>query len=115
MSAGRVVRAGMVLSSGTARGACQFRAQAPIFTNKDDDVTTDASSAAALNARYGLNPPHSEVVQASGLMKPGDALDMGCSTGRNALYLGQSGFDVTAVDRNPDAIAMLQFFRPPLL
>lgn len=71
-------------------------------------MTTDASSAAALNARYGLNPPHSEVVQASGLMQPGDALDMGCSNGRNALFLAQLGFNVTAVDANPNAVAALQ-------
>ncbi len=33
---------------------------------------------------------------------------MGCSNGRNALYLGHLGFDVTAVDNNIGAIEMLQ-------
>lgn len=61
-----------------------------------------------LNARYGLNPPHSEVVQAGRLVAPGKALDMGCGAGRNALYLSQLGFDVTAVDVNADAIGMLR-------
>lgn len=61
-----------------------------------------------LNRRYGLNPPHSEVVDACRHVAPCAALDMGCSTGRNALYLSQSGFAVTAVDRNADAIGMLQ-------
>lgn len=61
-----------------------------------------------LNARYGLNPPHSEVVQASRVIEPGEALDMGCGAGRNALYLAQLGFDVTAVDLNPNALGMLQ-------
>ncbi|NLJ92957.1 MAG: tellurite resistance methyltransferase TehB [Aeromonadales bacterium] len=61
-----------------------------------------------LNSRYGLNPAHSEVVVACKLVKPGSALDMGCSNGRNALYLSQQGFNVTAVDSNPNAIAMLQ-------
>ncbi len=61
-----------------------------------------------LNARYGMNPPHSEVVSACQLIEPCSALDMGCSSGRNALYLGQLGFDVTAVDNNPNAIHMLQ-------
>ena len=60
-----------------------------------------------LNSRYGLNPAHSEVVVACKLVKPGSALDMGCSNGRNALYLSQQGFNVTAVDSNPNAIAML--------
>lgn len=61
-----------------------------------------------LNSCYGLNPAHSEVVEACATVAPGKALDMGCSTGRNALYLSQLGFDVTAVDSNPSAIAMLQ-------
>lgn len=61
-----------------------------------------------LNARYGLNPPHSEVAQAGRSLAPGKALDMGCGAGRNALYLSQLGFDVTAVDVNTDAIGMLR-------
>jgi tellurite methyltransferase len=61
-----------------------------------------------LNARYGLNPPHSEVVRACRVVESGKALDMGCGAGRNALYLSQLGFDVTAIDANPSAIGMLQ-------
>ncbi len=67
-----------------------------------------------LNSRYGLNPAHSEVVEACKIIElgkanePCDALDMGCSNGRNALYLSQLGFNVTAVDNNPSAIHMLQ-------
>jgi tellurite methyltransferase len=33
---------------------------------------------------------------------------MGCSNGRNSLYLSQLGFNVIAVDNNPNAIEMLQ-------
>lgn len=61
-----------------------------------------------LNSRYGMNPPHSEVVDACRHIEPCSALDMGCSNGRNALYLSQLGFNVTAVDSNPNAIGMLQ-------
>ncbi len=61
-----------------------------------------------LNSRYGLNPAHSEVVEACKIIEPCDTLDMGCSNGRNAVYLGQLGFNVTAVDTNPAAIDMLQ-------
>jgi len=61
-----------------------------------------------LNDRYGLNPAHSEVVEACKTIAPCRALDMGCSNGRNALYLSELGFDVTAVDNNPGAIGMLQ-------
>lgn len=61
-----------------------------------------------LNSRYGLNPAHSEVVEACKVIQPCDTLDMGCSNGRNALYLGQLGFNVTAIDVNPGAIDSLQ-------
>lgn len=61
-----------------------------------------------LNSRYGLNPAHSEVVEAGQTIAPCSALDMGCSNGRNALYLSGLGFDVTAVDSNPGAINSLQ-------
>lgn len=61
-----------------------------------------------LNSRYGLNAAHSEVVEACDTLAPCKALDMGCSNGRNALYLSQRGFNVTAVDNNPSAIDMLQ-------
>jgi len=61
-----------------------------------------------LNSRYGLNPAHSEVDEACKIIEPCNALDMGCSNGRNALYLSQLGFNVIAVDNNPSAIGMLQ-------
>ncbi|PHR84850.1 MAG: tellurite resistance methyltransferase TehB [Colwellia sp.] len=61
-----------------------------------------------LNSRYGLNPAHSEVVEACKIIEPCNTLDMGCSNGRNAVYLGQLGFNVTAIDTNVGAIDMLQ-------
>jgi len=61
-----------------------------------------------LNSRYGLNPAHSEVVEACKIIEPCDMLDMGCSNGRNAVYLAQRGFNVTAIDTNPGAIDMLK-------
>jgi tellurite methyltransferase len=70
-------------------------------------VTAREQEALNLNARHGLNPPHSEVVEACRIIQPGKALDMGCGAGRNALYLSQLGFNVTAVDANPSAIGML--------
>ncbi len=60
-----------------------------------------------LNSRYDLNPAHSEVVEACKIIEPCNALDMGCSNGRNALYLSQLGFNVIAVDNNPGAFDLL--------
>jgi len=61
-----------------------------------------------LNKKYGLNPAHSEVVAACQTIQPCKVLETGCSNGRNALYLAQLGFDVTAVDINAQAVATLE-------
>ncbi|MET9227480.1 class I SAM-dependent methyltransferase [Lentzea sp. NPDC003310] len=42
---------------------------------------------------------------ASGLLKPGRALDVGCGPGRNAVFLARNGFRVDAVDISATAIA----------
>lgn len=44
----------------------------------------------------------------SGEVKPGRAIDLGCGTGTNAIYLAQHGFEVTGVDLAPRAIAKAQ-------
>ncbi|AHK21052.1 SAM-dependent methyltransferase TehB [Yersinia similis] len=58
--------------------------------------------------KYNLTPTHSEVIDAVKTVKPGKALDLGCGSGRNSLYLNLLGFDVTAVDKNNDSIGNLQ-------
>ncbi|WP_438854530.1 class I SAM-dependent methyltransferase [Agromyces sp. M3QZ16-3] len=40
-----------------------------------------------------------------GVIPPGRALDLGCGTGANAIFLAQRGFDVTGVDFAPSGIA----------
>ncbi|MBU4683516.1 tellurite resistance methyltransferase TehB [Cedecea davisae] len=57
--------------------------------------------------KYGLTATHSDVVNAATIVPPGKALDLGCGSGRNSLYLNQKGFDVTAWDKNPMSIANL--------
>ncbi|HLR78552.1 MAG TPA: tellurite resistance methyltransferase TehB, partial [Burkholderiaceae bacterium] len=71
-------------------------------------LSLESSMATDINSQYGLNPAHSEVVEACGRIAPCAVLDMGSSSGRNALYMSQLGFDVTAVDKNPAAINTLQ-------
>lgn len=41
----------------------------------------------------------------SGRLLPGRAIDLGCGTGANAIYLAQQGFDVTGVDFAPSGLA----------
>lgn len=58
--------------------------------------------------KYNSNPVHSEVLEAMESFSPGKALDLGCGQGRNALFLAQHGFEVTAVDQNELALEILQ-------
>ena len=58
--------------------------------------------------KYNTNPVHSEVLEAMDTVKPCKALDLGCGQGRNALFLAQHGFDVTAVDQNELSLEILQ-------
>jgi SAM-dependent methyltransferase len=41
----------------------------------------------------------------AGTIKPGRAVVLGCGTGTNAIYLAEKGFDVTAIDIAPTALA----------
>lgn len=45
---------------------------------------------------------------AATLLPPGRALDLACGTGRHALLLAELGWQVTAVDRSPIALELLQ-------
>ncbi|STZ75615.1 SAM-dependent methyltransferase TehB [Bergeriella denitrificans] len=54
--------------------------------------------------KYGMSATHSAVRAAQHIVPAGKALDMGCGQGRNALFLGLKGFNVTAVDANPQAV-----------
>ncbi|VEJ56826.1 SAM-dependent methyltransferase TehB [Pragia fontium] len=58
--------------------------------------------------KYGMTKTHSEVINAVRYIKPCKALDFGCGSGRNALYLNKLGFDVTACDKNTQNISALQ-------
>ena len=51
-------------------------------------------------------PPGQELVELveSGRVEPCPAIDLGCGTGRHAIYLAQHGFEVTAVDFSSAAI-----------
>jgi tellurite methyltransferase len=44
------------------------------------------------------------LVETARKLKPGRALDLACGAGRNAIWLAEHGWQVTAVDRSPIAI-----------
>ncbi len=53
-------------------------------------------------------PPTPLLVQTAAQLAPGRALDLACGAGRNALWLAEQGWDVTAVDGAPAAIEILR-------
>jgi len=54
----------------------------------------------------GITPPEIVAMIDSGRVTIGRALDLGCGTGTNAIYLAQHGFDVTGIDVSRQAIAL---------
>jgi SAM-dependent methyltransferase len=48
------------------------------------------------------------LVETGTSLSPGRALDLACGTGRNALWLAEHGWSVTAVDGSPTAIELLR-------
>jgi cyclopropane fatty-acyl-phospholipid synthase-like methyltransferase len=51
--------------------------------------------------------PRAELVELveTGRLRPGRAIDLGCGTGANAVFLARHGFEVTGVDFAPAALA----------
>ena len=60
------------------------------------------------NAPWDNGRPSSDLVKTveSGAVKPCTVVELGCGTGTNAIYLQRNGFDVTAIDIAPTAIAL---------
>ena len=65
------------------------------------------------DARYrsqeeAASDPLPLVIETATKLTPGRALDLACGTGRNALWLAERGWTVTAIDGAPAAIEILQ-------
>lgn len=54
----------------------------------------------------GITPPEITTMIEDGKVPIGRALDLGCGTGTNAVYLAQHGFSVTAIDVSRRAISL---------
>lgn len=59
----------------------------------------------AYAAGYLPTPVDSDVVQVASDLEPASALDLGCGTGQNSLWLGGEGWTVTGIDISKAAIA----------
>ena len=53
----------------------------------------------------GVTPPEVVTLIEGGTIAPGRALDLGCGTGTNSIYLARHGFSAVGVDYSPKAIA----------
>src|SRR5947208_372149 len=54
----------------------------------------------------GIPPPElKELIEGPQARTPGKALDLGCGTGTNTMYMAQHGWDVTGIDFVSTAIA----------
>ena len=58
-------------------------------------------------APWDIKQPRPELVSLveEGRVKPCRAIDLGCGTGENVIYLARQGFDITGTDISPMAIA----------
>jgi SAM-dependent methyltransferase len=53
----------------------------------------------------GITPPEVvEAIEGSDALKPGRALDLGCGTGTNSLYLARHGWEVVGIDLAATAV-----------
>lgn len=57
-------------------------------------------------------PPTEVVKRAASGIPPGKALDIACGDGRHAIWLNENGWQVTAIDRNAEAIAQIHAVCP---
>jgi SAM-dependent methyltransferase len=48
------------------------------------------------------------VVETAAKVRPGTAIDLACGAGRNALYLAENGWSVTAIDGSQTAIDLVR-------
>ena len=59
-------------------------------------------------------PPTPLLVKIASQLKPGRALDLACGAGRNAIWLAEHGWRVTAIDGSPAAIELIRSKHPQI-
>lgn len=67
-------------------------------------VARESRAPASERGVWRLWSPAALLESVAGTLAPGDALDLACGTGRDAVYLAACGWRVTAVDWLPEAL-----------
>jgi tellurite methyltransferase len=70
-------------------------------------MTIDRWDARYRSGETGGSDPSDLVMRAAAIAGQGDALDIACGTGRNAIWLASQGWRVAAVDGSAEAIRIL--------
>lgn len=65
-------------------------------------------------SRHEVGPATPLLVKIAQKLSPGRALDLACGAGRNALWLADQGWQVTAVDGSREAIGILSARNPSI-
>ncbi len=92
-------------------GTEQVEEERPVAGGGGDHAHTVPWARAAWDRRYSerepdlVATPHVHLAEAAERLPPGRALDLACGAGRNAVWLAERGWAVTAVDFSPVAIA----------
>jgi SAM-dependent methyltransferase len=92
-------------------GTEQVEEERPVAGGGGDHAHTVPWARAAWDRRYAerepdlVATPHVHLAEAAERLPPGRALDLACGAGRNAVWLAERGWAVTAVDFSPVAIA----------
>lgn len=67
-------------------------------------IGADEVAEGRVGERYRLWHPNELLAELAPRLTPGRALDLGCGTGRDAVFLADLGWEVTAVDNLPEAL-----------
>ena len=92
-----MLRAGTLLIVGLALGLPALAGQSAAPRSPEEEL-------ARWDRMFATEPAHIRweptrfLIEVAPTLKPGDAIDVGMGSGRNALYLAQSGWRVTGVD-----------------
>jgi len=52
------------------------------------------------SGKYSSSEPHNLLVKLAAKLSPAKALDLACGTGRNAIFLADNGWIITAADNS---------------